>query len=350
MLKAALDQRGRASIDFLAALAVSAGKLRQEVDADIAAAGVTAETLPDDLDERLAVMDEALAGSKAHRVRQLVGDWHSRAHGAIAIEAFEDSKDKVMPTIDRLDNANGPAELHLNPDFTAPKWWSDHWIHRSTGGWDGHKYMGFVHGEIIHRLMVEKMYPGGIFRQRRMIAEKAPRDDYKDILEMGTSSGHFTVGLQEAYPDAQITGVDLSPRMLEQAYRVANERGWGWKLYERDATDTRFADESFDLVASYIMLHEMPAEAVKASFREAFRVLRPGGDILFIDVTRYADMDKLAVWRADYGAVYGGEPFWRESASLDLAEVAREAGFEDVKAVSEAPMNYPHYVLGRKPA
>ena len=64
------------------------------------------------------------------------------------------------------------------------------------------------------------------------------------------------------------------------------------------------------------------------------------------DVTRYADLDRLAAWKADRSAKYGGEPFWRESASLDLAEVAREVGFAEARAEGI----YPHVLIARKAA
>ena len=136
---------------------------------------------------------------------------------------------------------------------------------------------------------------------------------------------------------------------MEHAQRVANAHGWDWQLYQRSAEDTKFDAERFDLVASYILLHEIPVSAMKAVFKEAFRVLKPGGDMIMSDVTRFSDMDKLSVWKADQGAKFGGEPHWRESASQDLAELAREAGFVDVNAAGDAPYNYPYVVQGRKP-
>jgi hypothetical protein len=82
--------------------------------------------------------------------------------------------------------------------------------------------------------------------------------------------------------------------------------------------------------------------------REAFRLLRPGGDMIFCDVTRYAALDKVGVFWAEYGAVNGGEPFWREAASLDLAQSAKDAGFESVRSYGMYGKPYPWIVYGHK--
>ncbi|MEM7568613.1 MAG: methyltransferase domain-containing protein [Pseudomonadota bacterium] len=342
-----LKQRDRASVDFMGALGKSTFPLGGAIDADIEAKGVTAEALPDDLDERTDVMLEALSDSKAFRAKQLVGEWHARNMADVCDTAFENVKDEALEDLKRFHN--GPTEVFLDPDFKAPAYWDGVDFHRTAGGWDSHEHAGLVHGEIIHKRMVDKLYPGGIFKQRRFVADLAPQDHYDQILEMGTSTGHYTQALQQAYPDAQITGVELSPSTLHQAARVANANGWAWKLYQRPAEDTGFDDSSFDLVTSFILLHEIPADIIRAVFKEAFRVAKPGGDMIMSDVTRYADMDKLGEWKADFGAMVGGEPWWRESASLDLGAVAEEAGFVDVKAWGEKPMNYPYIVMGRKP-
>ena len=338
-----LNQRGRASVDFLAQMAIAANGLRDAVEADITAAVPDPAALPDDLDARHRHMDQALADSAPFAVQQLTGDWHGRMHGRIATEAFEEiAADLAQPM---RQAQNGPATLELDPALVPPAYWDGVDFHRTQGGWDGHAHMGFIHGEIIHKKMVARFFPGGIFKQRQAVAEMAPHDNYARILDIGCSSGHFTTALQRTFPDAQITGIDISARMLEHAWRTANTNGWNWRLHQRLAEDSGFADASFDLVASYIILHEMPADAIRAIFTEAFRVLAPGGDMVMSDVTRYADMDKLAVWKADRAALLGGEPHWRESAGLDLAEIAREAGFTDVKAEGR----YPHVVQGRKP-
>jgi SAM-dependent methyltransferase len=117
----------------------------------------------------------------------------------------------------------------------------------------------------------------------------------------------------------------------------------------RAAEDTGFADASFDLVASNILLHELPAPAVEAVFREAFRLLEPGGDIVFSDTPRYADIDKMSSWRHDWIARTVGEPYWREAAMIDLKALLTEIGFVAVEDHGVGPAKYPYMIRATKP-
>lgn len=343
-----LRQRGRALVDFQAGAAKASFGVSRLADADMAAQGITAETFPDDMDERHALVEEKLADSKPFKISQLWGEWHAKVHGQACQDAFEEIRDVVVPQLKALDD--GPATLDYNEGFEAPSYWTKVWFHRTTGGWDAGDYNGFVHGELVHKRLVAKSFPGDIFAQRRLAAQQAPKDTYSRILDCGAASGHFTQALQETYPDAQIWGIDLSPRMLEHARRTANAKGYPWKLSVRAMEDTGFEAESFDLVASYILLHELPPRIIRQWLEEAFRILEPGGDLIASDVPRYADLDKMEAWKADWAARFGGEPYWRAAASMDVKAAAEEVGFVDVETYTFEPRNYPFILRARKPA
>jgi SAM-dependent methyltransferase len=344
-----LRQKGRAAMEFLVDLARASGSLGPRWTRELAEAGLTAKTLPDDLDARHAAVGRALAGSDAFATAALVGEFASVEHGRSAIAAFAESEDVLAPALDAL-AARGPATLEENPCLVAPSYWDGVWFHRTTGGWNGHPEMGFIHGELIHRHYVARTFPGDIFAQRARVLAMLPRKDFADVCELGTSSGHYTIALARTFPEARITGVELSMPMLRQALRVANEHGWAWRLVQAAAEDTGLPEASFDLVTSYILLHELPAEVCRAVWREAFRLTRPGGHVLMADVTPYRVLDRLGAWRADWLARRGGEPWWRESATLDQAEAASAAGFVDVTEGGPDGAPYPWVTMGRRPA
>ena len=167
---------------------------------------------------------------------------------------------------------------------------------------------------------------------------------------MGASSGHYTVALLDVFPHAEISGIDLSLRMLEHAHAAVTPVA---PPSNSPFVSPRTPDFRRKLRLRHLvnLLHELPPSAIEAVFAEAFRLLAPGDDMLMSDVPRYAELDRLTAWRYDHIAKLGGEPFWRASASIDLAAAAKRAGFADVVAggIGPAPIRRPYLVQGRKP-
>ena len=342
-----LQQRGRASMDFLAAFGGVIGASRRAISTELAEAGLVPGALADDFDARLAQFEAALAAAPTTSRYVVLRDWMASHHGPIAMEAFDEMRPAIEPALQALQQ-RGPTTLERAAADPTPDYARGIAFHR-TATWDGHDYMGFVHGELIHRKIVARNFGGDIYAQRRGMLDELRRDHYPRILELGTSSGNLTVALSQRFPQAAITGLDMSLRMLEQAQRVGNELGQAWRLVQRAAEATGFEAASFDLVAAYSFGHEMPERALRRILRESWRVLAPGGELIIGDVLPFSAQDKLAQCWAQFEAVHGGEPYWREFCSLDMAAVATEEGFVAARYFAHGERRFPFVLHALKP-
>jgi len=99
-----------------------------------------------------------------------------------------------------------------------------------------------------------------------MLAALDAVPDVRRVLDVGTGSGAVARLLSERWPDAQVTGVDVSPGMVEEARRL----GSGEHYDVGDASALPYPDASFDLLTLNNMI---------PFFDELARVTAPGGHV-----------------------------------------------------------------------
>ena len=107
------------------------------------------------------------------------------------------------------------------------------------------------------------------------------------VLDVACGSG--IVSCEFAKTVSHVTGIDLTPAMIEQARLLQKEKQIGnieWKI--GDVSDIPFGDSVFSIVATRYSFHHMIDP--KKVLEEMKRVCAPGGKIIVIDVT--PDEDK----------------------------------------------------------
>ncbi|MGH2532512.1 MAG: class I SAM-dependent methyltransferase [Thermomicrobiales bacterium] len=102
-----------------------------------------------------------------------------------------------------------------------------------------------------------------------------------EVLEIGVGTGRNLPYYPE---DVRLTGIDISPAMLEIARRRAQELGRAADLREGDAQALDLPDARFDTVVSTLSLCTIPDD--RRAIAEAKRVLRPGGRFLLLEHVR----------------------------------------------------------------
>ncbi len=156
------------------------------------------------------------------------------------------------------------------------------------------------------------------------------------ILDLGCSVGMSTFALQAVYPDARLTGVDLSPYFLTIANYRAQQQSKQIDWVHAAGESTGLPSASYDLVSLFLICHELPQTATRAIFQEARRLLKPGGHIAIMDMNPASEIySQMAPYILTL--LKSTEPYLDRYFTLDLAAELVAAGFQTPQITANTP-------------
>ncbi len=158
------------------------------------------------------------------------------------------------------------------------------------------------------------------------------------ILDLGFGPGGWMFQVAQAYPEYEVVGIDINPRMVAYAQAQANVQELDVQFREMDLLRPfDFADGSFDLVNLRLGAGFLPVAKAPAVYQECWRVLKPGGIVRNIECIHTsmptASSSSLAlqsfIFRALYTAGLTYNPS-EMSLSAGTARIFQDIGFRPI--------------------
>ena len=161
-------------------------------------------------------------------------------------------------------------------DLIYPHYYSSQNFHGVEGG-----YLNCVAAITYDAVTALASPPSEIWIRQQLITaiECQPRR----ILDLGCGTGSTTLMLKQAFSQATVMGIDLSPYMLVVAEKKAQQAGLNIQWQHGLAEDTGLEEASFDLVTASFLLHETPPKISQLILQECFRLITPGGQLIILD-------------------------------------------------------------------
>ncbi len=170
--------------------------------------------------------------------------------------------------------------------------------------------------------------------------------DGEAFLEVAVGTGLSFTRVLRANTTGINVGIDLSPAMLNRAKRKVQKIGAHAELLVGDAYQLPFESESFDALLNSYMFDLLPEDDFPGVLSEFFRVLRPGGRLVMMNLTT-AESTPQKLWDTIY-SIY--PPLLGGCRGVRVSPALKTMGFSEIQRTFIVQNSFPSEVIhARRP-
>ncbi len=164
---------------------------------------------------------------------------------------------------------------------------------------------------------------------KRRLLDQAAIEPGDAVLDLGCGTGTLAIWAKLRQPQADVTGVDGDPAMLDRAREKAAAAGAELRLDEGLAEALPYPDGSFAKILSSLLFHHLPRATKERTAREVARVLEPGGELHVADFGRAPD--PLARAQFLFVQAFDGFETTADNVNGELPAIFSQAGLDQVR-------------------
>src|SRR5574341_1625144 len=139
-----------------------------------------------------------------------------------------------------------------------------------------HDWLTPFYDAVMSTLMREKTIKGDLVRRVEILPGHR-------VLDLGCGTATLTLMMKQAEPEAEVVGVDGDEQILTIARAKVAREGVEIQLDQGMAYALPYPDGCFDRVVSSLVIHHLTSENKQRAFQEAFRILKPDGELHVLD-------------------------------------------------------------------
>ncbi len=200
-----------------------------------------------------------------------------------------------------------------------------------------------IHWARFYDPLVNVLTLGRASAMREEAADLAAIQPGESVLEVGCGTGELTRRARaRAGSTALVCGIDPAVEMIGVARDKSDRAKLGIDYRVAAIEALPFADATFDVVLSSLMMHHLPDDLKPVGLAEVRRVLKPGGRLLIVDMKRPSGLlSRLALPCMIHSDM--------QHAVQDLPPIIEAAGFADVES-GDTRSSFLGFVAARVPA
>ena len=239
--------------------------------------------------------------------------------------------------IERSKQHNSLGTLELDNDVEIPKYLTAYDIHQQPGGYHAENIEDDIAPGVVYDISLP-IYSGNSMGDENDLLSQAiigymqnyiKLPEPERILDIGCAIGNSTLPFAKIFPNTEIHGIDVASPCLRYAHARANALGVTAHFSQQNAEQTNFENETFDLITSCLLLHETSHGAIPKIINETYRLLKPGGWMMHLDVYPFhrEAIEPLYDFLKDWEIINNNENFSGALRNMNLQQIFEDAGF-----------------------